>query len=788
MSILTQFFFWGPLLAIGFGIFWNYGGELKSIPDPLWVALGLYWGYCIWQGFSKYLEVNTAEDFFIAGRRRRDDGFLDGWVFMLAAIATCYSGWTFISHPAQVYGDGFPGAYASLYAITIPLSGLFFLKRQWILGKHCGFVTPAQMFSTYFDSKIVGGLVVIVAFLFSICYIAVQFRASGLLLNVLSDGKLSVNAGMWMLSLVVIIYASLGGLRGVAYVDTMQSILLAIGIVILGMFVLWVVGGEESFSKSSLLSWPQEKMGWVLGFIAILAVLGWWLWREYKWFHLGTLGTGVVVVLFVFTTGTIVFGMANGWDSLTDGIRQLVSSDTRLINGHSHYVTIPGWWGLPGGKEETAKTLGSHWTVSMVLTFLIALMGIQTSPAFSMWTFSNKEPRFFAHQALASALVIGFILILFPAIQGFGGHLLGAEAIDALCKEDSTTTSAPSSTTSPKNLIGVLPYDNSKKDERCKEKKEKDKDGKDIKTFNAETLVPSLIRLTSYVSERMSGWLMALLAICALAAIQSTAASYMVTFGSMLSHDVINPPTRVFKPSPESPGLSEKDQIHWARSGLILVTLTALMIATTFATDTMAYLGALAVAFGLQMVPALVGLCWWPFLSRMGISVGLGVGIVVVIVMEGLVKHWTSYGVGQWPWTIHSAVWGLGINFILASIISRFSTEDEKTHRQKFHKILNQYAGLDKYQHKHVVWLLPLLWVVLAIGPGIMIPEYYNNIWPKGGMPFIWVWQIIGWITGVGMIGYLAYKMELSTEPKGEVRYSGGDGSSQTGLKSLSSE
>ena len=471
------------------------------------------------------------------------------------------------------------------------------------------------------------------------------------------------------------------------------------------------------------------------------------MWK-FQWLHLGTVEI-IWIIIVLITIGTVLLGIANGWSSLTDKIVDLVKEPN-----NNKLVTIPGWIGDWGGKQETINTLGSHWTVIMIFSFLIALMGNQASPAMSMWVFSNKEPRYFAHQVLASAVVIGVILILFPVIQGFGGHLLHAD----------TVCSGEHSSTSTKNFIEMLPYNN--QDGKSQEGDRRCKNGSDKKEFDAETLVPLLIRSTYYISEKMSGWLMALLAICALAAIQSTAASYMVTFGSILSHDFIKPFSKeLFKSN-----LSELDQIRWARVGVILVTLIALNIATSV-TSTMAYLGALAVAFGLQMVPALVGLCWWPFLSRAGIVVGLITGIIVVIFTEVLVKHWFGFElIKQWPLTIHSAVWGLGINFILVVTISFFHrNEPEKQHRQKFHQILNQHASLDdKGWKKHLVWLLPLSWGMLAMGPGIMIPQKLLNS-EIFEVPSIWIWQIIGWISGVAMILFLAYKMGLSTEPKGEV-------------------
>ena len=52
--------------------------------------VGLYWTYCIFWGIKGMTQAKTASDYFIAGRG------LSMWVFILAATATSFSGWTFM--------------------------------------------------------------------------------------------------------------------------------------------------------------------------------------------------------------------------------------------------------------------------------------------------------------------------------------------------------------------------------------------------------------------------------------------------------------------------------------------------------------------------------------------------------------------------------------------------------------------------------------------------------------------------------------------------------------------
>ncbi|MCP4697507.1 MAG: sodium:solute symporter [Gammaproteobacteria bacterium] len=635
----------------------------------VWLALFviLYWSYCIYWGYKGAISARTATDYFIAGRS------LPFWVFVLAATATSFSGWTFMGHPGLVYRDGFQYAYASFYAITIPFTGVLFLKRQWMLGKRFGFVTPGEMLSMYFKSDAVRMLVIVVALFFSIPYLGLQLRASGFLFNILTDGWFDIEYGMWFLSAVVVIYVAWGGLRAVAYIDNMQVILLASGIVAIGI---------------------------------------------------------------------ITISYAGGWDNLNEGIGFLAQADTEHTpDGYSHYVAIPGVIQAVGNGPSA---VGGAWTGIMILTYMFALMGIQAAPAFSMWAFSNSSPKpFAAQQVWASSLVIGIILMLFTAMQGLGAHFLGADV--------KFMAAYP---TYVNDLMGAALGGGELMEHSDKQ----------------DALVPLLIRMMADTAP----WLVGLLAICALAAMQSTGAAYMATASGILTRDILK---RYVMPN-----ASHAQQITWGRIGVLIIVLAALMVATA-SKDALVFLGGLAVAYGLQMWPALIAICWWPFLTRQGIITGLIAGLIAVtwtdrtgawifalLEMEPL---W-----GRWPLTIHSAGWGIFFNLTFAILVSAVTqNKAEKDHRMTFHNFLREHGGLPAAK-KHLVpfaWLITLTWFFFGVGPGAVIGNtIFGNpndpaTWIVFGMPSIWVWQILWWGLGVGMMWFLAYKMELSTEPAKEV-------------------
>ncbi|MBW2443859.1 MAG: sodium:solute symporter family protein [Deltaproteobacteria bacterium] len=628
----------------------------------------VYWGYCITIGVTGYLKAKKGTDYFIAGRQ------LNIWVFVLAATATSFSGWTFVGHPALIWRDGIPYGYASFYVLTIPFTGVLFLKRQWLMGKRYGFVTPGEMYSAYFGSEAMRILTVIVALFFSIPYLGIQLRASGVLFNILTDGLFSVNVGMWMLAVVVLLYVALGGLRSVAYVDTAQCILLWSGIVALGIIGVNFAGGWDAMTS---------RYGDIVA-----------------WINSG----GTNVPAWADPEAAKVF-MAN---------KKAIFKITP--DGYSHFVAVPGVIQfVPVGPQA----VGGTWTGIMVLTYMFALMGIHASPAFSMWAFANKNPRPFPlQQVWASTLGIGFALFIFTTMQAMGGWVMSLAA-----PAGGGETILPLA-----NLVG----------------------GKQA------NLVPYLIHLMKDTAPFAVG----LLAICALAAMQSTGAAYMSTASGMLTRDIVK---KYIKKD-----MTETQQTHWGRITVLIVVGSALVFAS-IVPGAIVMLGGLAVSYGFMMYVPLIATLYWPWLTREGVVAGLFCGIIAVTLTFTfkLGLPWGAY-----PWTIHCAGWGIIFNLPIAIIISAFTQpkKEEFERRMEYHTFIRQHASLSAEKKPLIKWgwIITLVWFFFAIGPGCVIGNtiFGDPLQPAewlNGMPSIWIWQVIWWILGIGMMWFLAYKLEMST-------------------------
>jgi Na+/proline symporter len=446
----------------------------------VYIFLGIYIIYCFYWGLKGYFTEKTSSGYSIAGRS------IPFFAFLLAATAASFSGWTFIGHPGLIWRDGLAYAFASFYVLTIPITGTFFSKRTWLLGKRYGFITPGDMYAYYFNSEVLRYLVVLTAVLYSIFYSAVQLMAAGALFKVIAGVPFTF--GAIFLAFVVWFYVCTGGLKASTWVGVIQFVLLVGGIILLGIFVIIN---------------PQ-------------------------------------------------FG---GWSAFSASVAQM----------EVRYLQVPRVinWGLGAAKGETV------WTAVMCLTYMFALMGIQSSPAFTMWTFGIKNPKPLAwQQAFMSTFVVGFALFFFTAFQGMGARVLQA--------------------------LG---------DPRFAELTDK-------------TVVPLLMQ------NFLPPFVLGIVFVGAIAAIHSTAAPYIGTGGSILLRDVY---WRLIKKQEAS----DAEQIWVNRILATVLTIAALTVGMT-STAALVILGALATAFGFVMYVLLLGVIWGFRFPAIGAVLGTMAGMIAV--------------------------------------------------------------------------------------------------------------------------------------------------------------
>ena len=319
----------------------------------------LYLSFLIICGFLPRRKNVTANDYFLSGRN------LSPSLFLFIATATSFSGTAFLMNPVIIFRDGFQSSYISFVVIIIPLTGVLFLRRQWMLSARFGYLTPGEMFYAYFKSKTLKILIVIIGLSFSIPFLGIQLLASGKILSFLSGGDWNANYISIIMSFVLLCYVLMGGLRSIAYADILNCFLFWLGVLTLGLIVLHLIGGWNDFADG-------------LGKIAI-------------------------------TEGTKWHKIPNGSYSALFAVPDVI----QLTNGVSRENPVGGIW--------TVTMIFTY-----VMTFMgIQASPAFSMIAFS----SRTPNIFITQQILVSSFVIGIIFFIFFIIIGMGSHLLGANPV-----------------------------------------------------------------------------------------------------------------------------------------------------------------------------------------------------------------------------------------------------------------------------------------------------------------------------------------------------------------------
>ena len=630
----------------------------------LFLFILLYAAFCFFWGVrgSKFNSENPVK-YYLADKK------VSSWVFFFAATAATFAGLTIISQSSLIFNDGFQYVGTAFIAITVPLGSLFFFKRQWMLSRKFGYITPGEMYFDYYKSDALRVITVLVTFFVAIPLLAVFFGATGFLVNVLSDGYISRDLGMWVISTIVLFYVTRGGFKSVVSVGVVQSWLYFLTVIILGLIIYYFVGNFQIFGQA-------------LSKLASTSISNW--------------------------------GNTNGYGG----------------GDYNGYFALPGVIQWVGGLGKNTAT-GGPWTAMMIFTFTISFMGVVLSPSFSMWSYSAKHPKVFSYyQVWGSAVAIGFLLFIFSTYQGIGASLLGANS-----EVNSNGLS----------INKILP---------------------ELSQKDHSLLIYHIINLL----DNSALWLTGLLAVGVIAAIQSTAAAFLMTSGSIITRDLYK--TYVNK------NITWKNELMAVRLITMLIFLASLYLAT-FAKPAMVIFSGISISIAFQFLIVLLGLVWFPWITRGAAISGIIIGIIIVILTETIGQQISGNRLpwGRWPLTIHSGVWGLIFNVFICFSVSAFSAiakmDKDRMHRQKFHDFLNDHMGLHPSRTKlrSFAYVIALIWLFFGAGPGQVLGNNFFGA-PGAGyeawilkIPSLWGYQLIWWFFGIGLIWFLASKMDLSTLP-----------------------
>ena len=224
----------------------------KSIFEGLdWFVLGLYFailvGVAVWVALQR--NKNT-EDYFLAGRNV-------GWFVIGASIFASNIG---SEHVVGLAGTGFssgtPLAHYELHAWIVLLLGWLFLPFYI----RSGAFTMPEFLEKRFDSRSRWFLSVFSLFAYVLTKVSVTIYAGGIVVSEL------LNLDFWVGAIGIVvftgIYTIIGGLKAVVYTETLQTIVLILGSVIITFLGLQEVGGWDELTKTVTEVSPDHFNMW----------------------------------------------------------------------------------------------------------------------------------------------------------------------------------------------------------------------------------------------------------------------------------------------------------------------------------------------------------------------------------------------------------------------------------------------------------------------------------------------------------------------------------------------
>lgn len=196
----------------------------------------------------------SNKEFYLGG------GNIGVFVLFFTFFATQYSGNTIVGYAPTAYRMGFFWLQSITFFILIVIGYLLFAPRMYVLGKKYNFITPTDFIEKRFKSK---GITILasILMLYGLCnFLLEQFVAIGHGVSGLTGGTVPYQVAVLFFVAIMVIYGWLGGMRSVAYTDTMQGIALLVGVVILLIGSIIYFGGLPSATEYAAIVSP-EKLG-----------------------------------------------------------------------------------------------------------------------------------------------------------------------------------------------------------------------------------------------------------------------------------------------------------------------------------------------------------------------------------------------------------------------------------------------------------------------------------------------------------------------------------------------
>jgi sodium/pantothenate symporter len=207
----------------------------------------LYFISLIVIGYLAHKKMQKSEDFsseyWVGGRS------FGPWLVAFTWATSWTSGGSFIGTPAVYYTYGWPALLWQAGAGVLGIIGILAIgRRVAAVASEANCMTLPDLFMDRYENRLMGLLAALIIIIFGISYMISQYVAAARILEIMTGIPYVV--GIVIFTIVVGLYTSIGGLRGVAYTNVFQGAIMVVGSIVIAVILVTKVGGLTNISTS----------------------------------------------------------------------------------------------------------------------------------------------------------------------------------------------------------------------------------------------------------------------------------------------------------------------------------------------------------------------------------------------------------------------------------------------------------------------------------------------------------------------------------------------------------
>jgi len=207
----------------------------------LYLALVLAVGF-----FAHRAWRGTGEDFFVATRT------IGPFVLLMSLFGTHMTAFSLLGASGEAYhrGVGVFSLMASSSALVVPAVFFFLAPRVWEVGRRNGYRTQVELFRDRWGSDGLAAVLFLALVGLLVPYLLIGVMGGGITLAEITGGQVPQWVGSLLISAVVFIYVTGGGVRGTAWANTFQTLVfMVLGAVTFAVILRSSGGLREALSQ-----------------------------------------------------------------------------------------------------------------------------------------------------------------------------------------------------------------------------------------------------------------------------------------------------------------------------------------------------------------------------------------------------------------------------------------------------------------------------------------------------------------------------------------------------------